>query len=380
MNSLLLYIEINGMFVLLLAILLLNMGKTASRSLDERYFVNAIWLNIGVLVADTGTWVMDGRVFFDTLWINKIVFFLYYVLTAVFVFAWAVYSAYKLKVNWNIVKKNLVFIAIPMMIAVGIAVISLWNQCLYKFEDDGTYIRGDMFAIHTAILWIYLILSFVSVVNIILGNRREELLRECMAMMIAVVFPVVGGILQTMFYGLNLAWTGSCLSFVLMFISIQNKQITLDALTNVHNRGSFEKQLRELMENNSIGKELYLVMIDVNKFKIINDKYGHVAGDKALIELGKCLKKIASINKKDFLARYGGDEFVILCYRSDESEIGELLELIDMRCNSLSENANLEFDMSVSLGWARYDSTVHTTAEKFINAADGMMYENKRKF
>ena len=78
-------------------------------------------LNILVLIADTGTWIFDGRVFFGTLWLNKLVFFAYYIFTSIFVFAWALYSAYKLQVNWRTIKNNIVIISIPMIIAIIIS-------------------------------------------------------------------------------------------------------------------------------------------------------------------------------------------------------------------------------------------------------------------
>jgi len=376
MNTLFLYIEINGIFVILLSILLFNMGSSVSKTVDEKYFRNAIWLNIMVLIADTGTWIMDGRIFADTLWINKLVFFSYYVFTAMFVFTWAVYSAYKLRVNWRFVSKHAFLLSIPVFAAFIMSVASLWNGCLFEFDENGVYIRGNLFGVHTAILWIYLIVSLASVIRILLSERRTEMMKECMAIIVAVFFPVAGGVLQTVYYGLNTAWTGSCLSFVLVFISIQNSQITMDALTGVKNRGCFESNLRDALEKNR-RDNLYLIMIDVNKFKEINDTYGHISGDKALVELGKCLKQIVMESKDDFLGRYGGDEFVMLCKRNSDEEIDKLAKYIKRKVDGISDEAGLGFNMTVSVGWAKYDSIEHSTAERFIDAADENMYEQK---
>ncbi len=379
MDSLYLYIEINGIFVLLLSILLMNMGSSFSRSVDEKNFINAIVLNILVLIADTGTWILDGRVFLGTLWINKLVFCAYYVSTALFVFAWAIYTTHKLQVNWGFIRKYKILIAVPMIVIIVMSVASLWTGWLFEFDSHGTYERGSMFGTHTVILWLYLLLSLFSVVKILISDKREEMFRKCLAIMISVVLPVFGGILQTLFYGLNTAWTGSCVSFVLIFISVQNRQIAMDALTDVHNRGSFESNLREAVEKENPSKSLYLVMIDVNKFKQINDEYGHIMGDRALVELSKCLKNISATSKNDFIARYGGDEFAMICWRGEDSQVQELVETIRRKANNITKKNNLGFDMTVSVGWAKYDKNVHVTVEKFINAADEMMYENKRK-
>lgn len=379
MNSLFLYIESNGMFALLLLVLLINMGKNSSKSTDERLFKQAILLNILVLIADTGCWIFDGRILGDTLWYNKFVYGAYYILTALFVFTWSVYAAYKLQVNWNLIKKSWLLLVTPMFIAVGLAIASLWNECLFKFDNSGAYIRGELFSVHTAILGFYLIISLFSAIEIMLSSKRKELLRECIAMVLSVLFPVVGGILQTIHYGFNMAWTGSCISLVIMFVSVQNRQLVTDALTGVHNRGSFERHLRECVERKVTNKQLYLLMIDINKFKQINDKYGHIVGDNALIEVAKMLKNLNKSAHTDFWARYGGDEFVVLCWRKNENEIRELIENIHNECSGLKKNKKLVFDISLSVGWAKYELGKYETVEKFIAVADEMMYVAKRK-
>lgn len=315
MDSLFLYIESNGIFIILLLVLFINMRKNSIETMDERLYTAALILNIGVLIADTGCWMFDGRIFGDTLLYNKLVYCVYYLLTAAFVFVWYMYIVYRLRVSWNCVKRYISILMIPVAVALILSIVSIWDGCLYSFDDKGVYIRGNLFAVHAGVQWFYLTMSLIPAAKIYFSNRRDELFHECMAILMSVVFPIVGGILQTVYYGFNMAWTGSSVSFVIIFISVQNRQIVTDALTGIHNRGNFEKYLRDVIEKGKAGENLYLVMIDINKFKLINDKYGHTAGDKALVEIAKRLYGLSEMEQTDYLARYGGDEFVFLCWR-----------------------------------------------------------------
>lgn len=375
MDSLYLYIEINFLSILLLIILMNSVGTIASRSVSERFFCHAILFNILVLVADIGTWIMDGRIFLNTIWINKLVFLGYYVFTAIFAFSWARYTVYKLKVHWEGLRGK-VIVYIPVAVAVIIAIASLFDGCLFEFDDKGKYIRGNLFLLHSAILWLYLLLPIFSVVKILLGENKEMRKRECISIINAVLFPIIGGIVQWMFYGLNTAWTGSCISFVLIYISVQNSNMTIDALTGVKNRGCFEMTLKETIEKDK--ENTYLMMIDINKFKQINDTYGHTAGDKALVELCKCLKEISMSTKNDFVGRYGGDEFAMICVRENDTEMENLVKEVRKKANKVATRAKLGFELTVSIGWAKYNKVKHDTIEKFINEADDKMYENKR--
>lgn len=89
------------------------------------------------------------------------------------------------------------------------------------------------------------------------------------------------------------------------------QQATIDRLTNIYNRDKFEELFDEIMNDIKYSqKELSLIIFDIDHFKIINDTYGHQAGDSVLRELGSLIS--SNIKKSDIYARWGGEEFVIL--------------------------------------------------------------------
>ncbi|MCG1021147.1 GGDEF domain-containing protein [Sutcliffiella horikoshii] len=97
-----------------------------------------------------------------------------------------------------------------------------------------------------------------------------------------------------------------------------------DYLTNLANHRSFQECLRKDLEQ---GKEFYLALTDIDKFKSINDKYGHVTGDRVLRQIGEILTTVLS-NKQGKAFRYGGEEFALILYYHDEKEVKELLDEI----------------------------------------------------
>jgi len=102
------------------------------------------------------------------------------------------------------------------------------------------------------------------------------------------------------------------LPFWLAFLSM-NEQATRDWLTGLYNRRYFEETLADHIESaNRYGRELSLILFDIDRFKKINDSRGHETGDKVLRQFADLLKTAA--RKADLVCRFGGDEFAGGCF------------------------------------------------------------------
>lgn len=95
-----------------------------------------------------------------------------------------------------------------------------------------------------------------------------------------------------------------------------------DALTNVFNRGTGEKMLRNLIEQST--QQIGIILCDVDRFKQVNDNYGHLMGDRVLQTIAKCCQ--SNLRKKDILIRWGGEEFLIVVTGDKEEELQYLAE------------------------------------------------------
>jgi diguanylate cyclase (GGDEF)-like protein len=148
-----------------------------------------------------------------------------------------------------------------------------------------------------------------------------------------------------------------------------------DSLTGLYDRRYFMVKLQEeVLRAERCGKPLSVVMADLDRFKKINDTYGHDAGDRALQAIAKFFQK--NIRDVDAVARYGGEEFVMLIPDADQSAAFCLAQRLRQ------ELANVNLDdlppITMSLGIAAYPSD-GTDIEELIKKADAAMYEAKRR-
>ncbi len=159
-------------------------------------------------------------------------------------------------------------------------------------------------------------------------------------------------------------------------------EASIDGLTGIANRRNFDFTIqRWVIAHENIEEPFTVAIFDIDNFKQINDNYGHQRGDRVLIaaamEFGK------SIRSSDFLARYGGDEFVILSagmsLRESEKRFSALLKAIqEIFIESKGvENEPSVFSFTVSCGVAEY--ALGESAKDLIHRADEAMYEAKRE-
>ncbi|MGJ8454819.1 sensor domain-containing diguanylate cyclase [Pseudothermotoga sp. U03pept] len=121
------------------------------------------------------------------------------------------------------------------------------------------------------------------------------------------------------------------------------------------------------------GGKICFVMIDVDNFKQINDRYGHAVGDKVLKELGHLL--LQSTRKMDLVVRYGGDEFLLMLLDMDLKSGKKVMERVSKKLSEL-KIPDLDEEITLSYGMAVYDGS--TTLDEILKIADKNMYNMKR--
>ena len=149
-----------------------------------------------------------------------------------------------------------------------------------------------------------------------------------------------------------------------------------DALTGLPNRNNFLIHLRQMLEKSVEGR-LYgaMVFVDVDKFKTINDTYGHAVGDGVLIEFGKRLVEV--VGSKECVCRYGGDEFLVFLPGRSEAEATVIAATLVNRMRDMFNIAGHEFQLSASLGLALMPKD-STDIDELLVKADAALYVSKR--
>lgn len=154
-------------------------------------------------------------------------------------------------------------------------------------------------------------------------------------------------------------------------IALENLATT-DKLTNIYNRRKIEEILQEeIYRSERFEHTFVLILLDIDYFKDVNDTYGHQIGDVVLIELAKILK--GELRKTDFVGRFGGEEFLLICPESNIKEIYTLIEGLRIKI------ANTDFEVAgkktASFGMTQYKK--NDTVDFMIKRTDDALYKAK---
>ena len=153
----------------------------------------------------------------------------------------------------------------------------------------------------------------------------------------------------------------------------------LDELTAISNRRGFDIAFEKSWKvSRNSGQPLAVIMIDIDHFKFFNDTYGHLVGDQCLIRVAKELKAVAK-KTGNFLARFGGEEFVVMLLDTTEEGAAFVAENMRKKIENLEiENSNLNSIVTISLGVASVIPNDNMSPEDLINAADRALYQAKK--
>ena len=164
------------------------------------------------------------------------------------------------------------------------------------------------------------------------------------------------------------------LEVLCLYMGTSTQQISLDKLTQVNNRQNLLGFLDYKLINHD--EKLFLLMMDLDYFKVINDTYGHLEGDDALVRAAKALKQACgSFKRRPYIARYGGDEFIVVI-ESSKAEADMLVARIREMLEAQNTEANRPYSLAFSIGMAEFHPGMN--ANDLIEAADHCLYEVKR--
>lgn len=153
-----------------------------------------------------------------------------------------------------------------------------------------------------------------------------------------------------------------------------HEQATTDPLTGVHNRAEFERAFQRLVENSeATGTPCSIIICDIDRFKQINDAYGHQAGDQALVNFATLLQTCTRAG--DLVSRYGGEEFVLLCAGCDNATAALRAEHIRRELAQSPQEALKGRCMTASFGVTQLQ--LGDTTETMLRRSDRALYQAK---
>jgi diguanylate cyclase (GGDEF)-like protein/PAS domain S-box-containing protein len=151
----------------------------------------------------------------------------------------------------------------------------------------------------------------------------------------------------------------------------------VDELTGLYNRRGFVTLAQQQLKlANRLKRKDFLVFVDLDHMKWINDTFGHQKGDEALVEAAEILKN--TFRESDIVARIGGDEFAVLTVETADADIEAINARLQGNIKGHQGKGDCRFPLSMSVGITRYDPEYPCSIDELLAKADKLMYEQKR--
>ena len=161
-----------------------------------------------------------------------------------------------------------------------------------------------------------------------------------------------------------------------MKMAMQNRLLEQEVFIDAHTGLPNKNACKELIDKKDIITDpTACIMFDLNNLKIVNDAMGHSAGDQLIMNFAKLLRSV--IPEKDFVGRYGGDEFVAVIYHTSEAEIKEIIKSLYEEKDRLNSYEN-QIPIDYACGWALSSGDMSCTMRMLLDDADAYMYKNKQ--
>ncbi|MDO4989968.1 MAG: GGDEF domain-containing protein [Eubacteriales bacterium] len=163
---------------------------------------------------------------------------------------------------------------------------------------------------------------------------------------------IIGGLIQEVYLPHTPIYCFVVMIMLLIFyIQSLDARISIDPLTKLNNRGQLMLYISQKSNLRMEGRPTFVVMIDVNDFKLINDTYGHAEGDRALILIANSLRQaVRGHSMPIFLGRYGGDEFILVAHPANGQEMTALIREIREQIADCFRTAQTPYILSAGIG------------------------------
>lgn len=266
---------------------------------------------------------------------------------------------------------------IPVVVSVLFISIAYVTNPLFWINENNE-LNALYFPLMFAVPSLYLIAGFIfSVVYAFRSELREEKRRYLVIG--SVPFGVMAfGMIQVVALNAPTFCFGCTIMWLWFYIQNTKALISVDDLTHLNNRGQINRYLEQIRYSED--SRVIILMIDIDKFKGINDRYGHAEGDRALVIVSDALRQTCDqINASVFLGRYGGDEFTIIIQNpKDEDHTERLITLLRNNLAEKQQENSLPYELDVSIG---YDEVTDGNDSVYacMTRADEKLYIDKQR-
>lgn len=370
------YAEIDILSMILLISLAFKAHASNFISSHKHYFQNVLLSNV-VLAGSDLIWIFNNNFLSLTKVFPRIGVGLSYLLNGINVIAmvamgmtWLLFSEAVLGSYVIRDRKKFMLTLTPVLVIALLVLTTKQTRLMFYISPEGKFTRGLGYALQVAVSLGYILISVIRA--FMYARRAQSLQARQKANSIAsfVIAPVCAGAAQVYLNDMPVLFIGTVVGLLHVYISLQEQQVLTDPLTGLNNRRLLDQKIDTAIQRQNDKSDLYLLVIDADNFKTINDKFGHIEGDKALMRIAEALKQNSV--KEDFICRSGGDEFVMLHRAYAGDDCTRLINGI----NAVLQMQEYPYKLTVSIGKTRYTPDMNGW-KQFLDAADEEMYRIK---
>lgn len=354
-------------------IIVFNIAKSRLDRSDRfnRLFVNTCRLVLVALLSESLGVALNDRADLCAGIVLKILLAFLFSLPPILAYYWLLFGkvltgddSEKVGVVWSVS-------IIPIIINFFFSILSIFYNLLFSIDSDNRYLPGPFYFVVMVATYGYLMAAFV-----LLFKRKHRLLvEEFRVLSFIYLLPTFGGTLQILLPGSFLMWSFTAGALIVLYVYLQERLIQIDSLTGAFTRRSFVHRLNQAKESCS-NTPIGIIFLDIDEFKQINDNFGHKEGDEALKTFSAIVRSV--LRKNDALARFGGDEFVLMVMVDNEDGLRAVVRKIESALESYNRVSNKPYKLGCSIGAHLYEHSLCGDINELLEEVDKLMYAHKR--
>ena len=368
------HIELNLICLIILFAVAIQSHQNVNQQMKRVLFRNVVYGIMCSLSLDIIWLLIDGRIFPGCYALNAVV-------NAAFLGAgvclgsmWYLYVLDTL--HYRMTKRLIAIVMAPGILFLVLNFLSIWTGWIFYINEQNRYIRGPLFWFQSIGAIAMLLVSLVHIIYCQIVGRKGVSKDSSRKLLGFYIIPVLGTIMALPYSGMPGTWTCAAVSVVLIYMNDMDQIILTDDLTGLNNRKNLRVIFEDYNKQHSARKPLYLYMMDLDDFKQINDQLGHSVGDQALVEAAHVIRR-QTAGIQAVVMRYGGDEFLVMGFFADDAGAQRYKEQMQKAFQNWNETHHEPYVLHASVGYSRYQPG--QKLEEFINSADEMLYNDKRK-
>ena len=371
------YTEANIVCIVILAILLINDRLHSTKQEKQIWFNNTIIMHIIYFVSDI-CWagVLSGQLPRTRLLVG-LFNFTNFIMLNLLAFEWFMYMAAAENMPFRKSIRRRSMWRIPMTVSIAVMVIAYIAAPTFWINEN-CELNEWYYPLFIFTPVLYLAAAFV----ISMRNARKTESREDRKLYRLIgIYPlgvVAFGLVQTIALNAPLFCFGCTVMMLFFYIQNMQNMVSVDSLTKLNNRGQINRYMEQTRYRENF--RTVAMMLDIDRFKEINDTYGHAEGDRSLVLVSEALKQAAVRSGASvFIGRYGGDEFTLFVQCAEGDTVPE--KFVDEVRQILTEKQaqnKLPYDLKISVGCDSLKDR-NDNLEACLVRADEKLYEDKKK-